>query len=201
MFRATAGAIVAVVLGISVHHRRKARRGAPQIRRGAEEPWVIAGRLLVGLPLWLAILLYVAWPRAVAWAQVELPPAVRWTAGAAAAAMIPVSLWIFRSLGSNVSETSLTKAGQRLVTRGPYRWVRHPLYSTSIVWLAALAVVAANWLIGVMALVSAAFLPALVRREEEALLERFGTSYREYMEGTGRFVPRILPPRSDAWRS
>lgn len=191
MFRATAGAIVAVVLGISVHHRRKARRGAPQIRRGAEEPWVIAGRLLVGLPLWLAILLYVAWPRAVAWAQVELPPAVRWTAGAAAAAMIPVSLWIFRSLGSNVSETLLTKEGQRLVTRGPYRWVRHPLYSSSIVWLGSIGALAANAFIVGMTLLAAGFLPALVKREEAALLERFGPSYREYMERTGRLLPRI----------
>lgn len=87
------------------------------------------------------------------------------------------------------------------MTHGPYRWVRHPLYSASILWLAALAVLAANWLIGLMTLLCAAFLPALVRREEAALIERFGPSYREYMEGVGRLVPRILPlrpPPSDA---
>lgn len=191
MFRATMGTIVAVVLGISIHHRRKARRAGPQIPRRAEEPWLVVARLAVGLPIWLAVLLYVAWPRAVAWAQIEVPPALRWAAAVAAAAMIPLSLWIFRSLGSNVSETALTKEGQSLVTGGPYRWVRHPLYSASTVWLAALGVLAANAFMVLMTLLAAGFLPALVKREEAALLERFGSSYREYMARTGRLVPRI----------
>jgi protein-S-isoprenylcysteine O-methyltransferase Ste14 len=43
---------------------------------------------------------------------------------------LPAALWVFSALGRNVSETVLTKGDHELVTAGPYRWIRHPLYTT-----------------------------------------------------------------------
>jgi hypothetical protein len=51
------------------------------------------------------------------------------------------------NLGRNVSETVLTKESHELVTSGPYRWIRHPLYTTGIALFVALGLIAANWFI------------------------------------------------------
>jgi hypothetical protein len=44
---------------------------------------------------------------------------------------VPAAWWVFSSIGRNVTETVLTKADHTLVTTGPYRWLRHPLYATA----------------------------------------------------------------------
>jgi protein-S-isoprenylcysteine O-methyltransferase Ste14 len=77
-----------------------------------------------------------------------------------------------------------------LVTAGPFRWVRHPLYAIGTTFFASLSVVAANWF---MALASLSVLVMLLVQlpEEERLLERFGGEYAEYMERTGRLLPRL----------
>jgi protein-S-isoprenylcysteine O-methyltransferase Ste14 len=51
---------------------------------------------------------------------------------------------------------------------------------------------AANWFIGLMAVVGLIFLVLRTPIEEAKLIERFGDEYREYMQRTGRFVPRLI---------
>ena len=100
-------------------------------------------------------------------------------------------VWTFRSLGKNLTDTVVTRQQHTLVQHGPYRWIRHPLYSSAALLIAALSLIAANWFFFA---VGAALLCVLIMRtrtEEENLVARFGDSYRQYMERTGRFVPRI----------
>ncbi|MDF7800882.1 isoprenylcysteine carboxylmethyltransferase family protein [Pontiellaceae bacterium B1224] len=81
---------------------------------------------------------------------------------------------------------------QQLVTGGPYRIVRHPLYA-SIIWMfygAALAYL--NPLAAIENTVI--FIPAMVYRsnlEEQALIKTFGDTYSDYRKMTGRFFPMI----------
>lgn len=121
----------------------------------------------------------------------DIPAWSRWLGVGVGVLMVPTLYWVFRSLGSNVSETVLTKPSQSLVTWGPYRWVRHPLYSGACVALAALSLVAANWFLAAAVLAAVALLPALVKKEEGHLLERFAPAYQQYMRATGRFIPRF----------
>ena len=37
-------------------------------------------------------------------------------------------VWAFQSLGSNLTDTVVTRRQHTLITHGPYRWVRHPFY-------------------------------------------------------------------------
>ncbi len=81
--------------------------------------------------------------------------------------------------------------GQRIVTEGPYRWVRHPLYVVGTVFWIALSLVLSN---GAILLMSVLIFVLIVRRtriEEEKLVEAFGERYCVYKTLTGRFIPRL----------
>jgi protein-S-isoprenylcysteine O-methyltransferase Ste14 len=79
----------------------------------------------------------------------------------------------------------------RLVTGGPYAYLRHPLYTGLIVALAGTALVAGQYgaLLGWVLLTSMFRMKA--RREEHLLEDEFGPVYSEYRLRTGRLLPRI----------
>jgi protein-S-isoprenylcysteine O-methyltransferase Ste14 len=78
----------------------------------------------------------------------------------------------------------------RLVTWGPYKYVRNPSYSGYFLMFIGLFVL---WS-GLFTLVPLAAIPGyfrVARKEEELLTRRFGTEYLEYMRKTGRFLPKL----------
>jgi protein-S-isoprenylcysteine O-methyltransferase Ste14 len=191
IFRIFFVAIFLAVFSISAYNRRRARKQMPQIARLEEGKFFLLLRMLVALPLYGAMIAYAIRPATMQWAALPLPSWLRGLGVVLGAATLPLLHWLFRSLGRNISETVLTKEKQELVVSGPYRWVRHPLYSVATASLFALSLVAANWFMGAMVLLMAALLPVLTEREERHLLEKFGERYREYMIRTGRFLPRL----------
>jgi len=54
-------------------------------------------------------------------------------------------LWTFQTLGPNLTDTVVTRKIHTLVTRGPYRWVRHPFYDSAALCIVANSLIAANW--------------------------------------------------------
>lgn len=84
---------------------------------------------------------------------------------------------------------------ERLVTSGPYRWVRHPLYSTTIVILLLWPSMTANWAAFVAVSTAYFFLGSIP--EEEKLVEEFGDAYRRYQQ----VVPRLVPVPGRAYQS
>ena len=191
VFRAIAAALFAAVFSISGYHRHRAQRAGGSVSLAAEgAPTVVALRLS-GLALWLSVVAYLLNPRWMRWSQLRLPVGLRWLGAALGAATLPLSLWLFRSLGTNITPTVATRDDHALVTSGPYRWVRHPLYSTGTLLFASLALLAANWFIGAMSLVVLALLLLRLPKEEAALIARFGDDYRAYMARTGRLLPRL----------
>ncbi len=105
-------------------------------------------------------------------------------------------LWLFwRShvdLGENWSVTLEIDAQHRLVTRGVYRFVRHPMYTSFFVSGIGQALLLANWIAGPAALVAVAMLVGVrVPNEEAMMISVFGDEYRDYMRRTGGVVPRL----------
>jgi protein-S-isoprenylcysteine O-methyltransferase Ste14 len=79
--------------------------------------------------------------------------------------------------------------GQRLVTWGPYRFIRHPSYLGYFLMFVGLVL---TWL-NLVSLIPLMAIPGYVKvtaTEEEMLTQRFGDVYRKYQETTGRFLPR-----------
>jgi len=193
MFRWFALAALVGCLSISAYYRRRARRQGETIPRRRETPLLQAGRALIALPLFLTILTYIVNPLWMAWAELPLPNWTRWTGVALGLLTVPLAYWVFTSLGRNVSETVLTKTQHELVTSGPYRWIRHPLYTTGIALVLAIGLMAASWLILLFGLITvAAIRLVVIPLEERELLTKFGHEYRDYMQRTGRLLPRVL---------
>jgi len=78
-----------------------------------------------------------------------------------------------------------------LVTSGPYQFLRHPGYSAFLALLLGTALGMLNWLLLVLWPIgfTGAFLSS--RAEERLLNEKFGQDYKEYAQGTSRFIPGI----------
>lgn len=184
--------ISVTTFSISAYFRRKAGRSGEVIPRVREGKLSLLGRLLFAAPIYLAFLAYMVNPDWMAWSSVRLPLWLRGLGVAMGLAMLPVLYWVVRTLGRNISETALTKEDHQLVTQGPYRWVRHPLYSVATIIFVSLGLVAANWFIIAMAVVIIIAMALVVIPKEEAqLISKFGDEYREYMKRTGRLAPRI----------
>jgi protein-S-isoprenylcysteine O-methyltransferase Ste14 len=97
--------------------------------------------------------------------------------------------YLLRTIGKprgKIEDTSF------LVTRGAYRYIRHPLYS-SLLWLAFGAFLKQPSISGIALLVATlAFLLATAWVEETENLQRFGQDYILYMENTKMFIPFIF---------
>jgi protein-S-isoprenylcysteine O-methyltransferase Ste14 len=98
-----------------------------------------------------------------------------------------------RWLGRNWSVTLEIRDGHRLVTDGPYKYVRHPMYSSFWLWAIAQALLLPNWVAGLSGVVGVGLLYFGRIGAEEALMRKsFGDEYRSYAQRTGRVFPRIF---------
>ena len=89
-----------------------------------------------------------------------------------------------------------------LITDGPFRHVRHPIYALSRLLMACTFVVMPTWATLVLALVHFCLTQFKAGHEERHLAGAHGAAYRGYAERTGRFLPRLraagAPSRSQA---
>jgi len=192
LFRWFFVAIFVGILSISGYFRYRARQSGEAIARAREGNLAMLTRFLFAAPLYLPIFAYMLNPAWMAWSAIPLPVGLRWLGAAVGLGALPLVYWVVSSIGNNISETFLTKEKHVLVTHGPYRWVRHPLYSAATIALVSLSILAANWFMLAMACVAFIGIAALVIPREEAELRRkFGDEYREYVLRTGRFAPRL----------
>lgn len=80
--------------------------------------------------------------------------------------------------------------GGKLDTGGPFALVRHPIYSGWIVFLfPGIALVTGAWLVSAASVLAWLAFRKWVPIEEQALLDRFGQPYREYMDRTPALFP------------
>ena len=191
LYRGLTLVLLAVIFGTSATFRRRADRegGALQGENGLR--LVVVLRLLSLLVL-LPLLGYLINPVWVNWARLDLPTSLRWLGAAGIIIAIPLATWVLRSIGTNISPSHATREGHQLITHGPYRWVRHPLYSVGILLCVSLTLLTALWTLGVGMLIPLAVLLWRTPREEARLIETFGDEYRAYMRRTGRFFPRVV---------
>jgi protein-S-isoprenylcysteine O-methyltransferase Ste14 len=193
IFRILAAAILITGMGISTYFRLKAdKETGEKISRKVDGSVMMNFIKIGGLILWLSPFVYLINPAWMAWSKIGLPEWARWLGVGLGLVGVFGVYWLFSSIGSGISPTSATREKHVLSTKGPYRWIRHPLYTFGSSLFISFGMMADNWFIALLGIM--AFIGMAVRtpKEEANLIEKFGDEYREYMKHTGRFFPKLF---------
>jgi protein-S-isoprenylcysteine O-methyltransferase Ste14 len=100
--------------------------------------------------------------------------------------------WSFATLGRYFTTVVKTSTDQEVVTRGPYRWLRHPSYTGLLLAIVGGGLMLGNW-VGVCVSLALVVWSLVYRigREEGALVAALGDPYLACMEGRARLVPYV----------
>jgi protein-S-isoprenylcysteine O-methyltransferase Ste14 len=120
-----------------------------------------------------------------------LTPAIEWTGVVLVAAGIAFCFWARWHLGANWSGAVTLKEGHELIRSGPYRAIRHPIYTGILLAFLGTAVQIGQ-VRGFLALVIAWLcFYVKARREESFLAAEFGEGFAAHAQHTGMFLPRF----------
>lgn len=192
IFRGLVALILMASVSISTYFRRKADKDTGEkISRKVDGTALMTIIKIGGLILWLSPIVYLINPVWMSWSKIGLPAEVRGLGVALGVICVGLLYWLFSSIGSGISPTSATRQQHTLTTHGPYRWVRHPLYTVGATLFIALGLTADNWLIAALGVLTFSVMVIRTPKEESNLIEKFGDEYREYMQHTGRFFPKL----------
>jgi protein-S-isoprenylcysteine O-methyltransferase Ste14 len=192
IFRILAALTLFTAIGISSYFRRKAdRESGEKISRAVDGSIMMTIIKVAGLVLWLSPLVYLISPSWMEWSKIGLPEPLRWLGVGIAILCVFGIYWLFSSIGSGITPTSATRQEHKLVTSGPYRWVRHPLYTVGSSMFVAFGMMADNWFIAALGIFTFILMAIRTPKEEANLIEKFGNEYRDYMKRTGRFLPKL----------
>jgi protein-S-isoprenylcysteine O-methyltransferase Ste14 len=152
----------------------------------------LVSRLTHMVPLALGIVL-LSMRQPPAWLALRFLPQTRelfWLGFCLVASGLALSVAARVWLGGNWSGTVTLKQDHELIRTGPYRWVRHPIY-TGILLAILGSVVALGELRGAiaLALITAAFLHKITI-EERFLTQQFGNAYDRYRGAVPALVPQ-----------
>jgi protein-S-isoprenylcysteine O-methyltransferase Ste14 len=169
--------------------QRITRSRSGQVREtGADIPRTAERVVLAGIVigLWALPGAY-AFTDRLAFADYRLPAFVAWIGAAVFVAGLVLRWMAHRTLGRHWSHTLEFREGHRIVTDGIYTYLRHPIYSSLILWAIAQPFLLQNMIAGFSGPVAVALLWIIrVPREEAMMLKEFGEEYAQYMARTGR---------------
>jgi len=197
IFRAIFFALLLAVIVIRVYYgwkRTQMGESGWSLKEEAVERegrWSIWLRAVLSLSSLAAIVLYAVNPAWLDVCMIPLPSWCQWLGVGLGAAGLALLVWVHRTLGRHWSTNLQLRKEHTLVTSGPYCWVRHPMYTALFSFFAGLVLVSASWLVALLVVVATFVLYARVGKEETMMIEQFGDEYRNYMQRTGRFLPRL----------
>ncbi len=152
--------------------------------------WSILLRFILFVYMIAVAVAYAANPVWLGFFAAPFPSWLRWAGVALGGLGLLLLVWVHHTLGRHWSTNLQFREKHSLVTGGPYRWARHPMYTALFTFFVGLALISACWLIVLLVVIAIAVLYARIGKEEAMMIEQFGDEYRKYMNRTGRFLPR-----------
>jgi Putative protein-S-isoprenylcysteine methyltransferase len=121
-----------------------------------------------------------------------LPEIMFWIGCAVIIVGIILRLYSVLTLGKSFTISVQVDLKQKIIQTGPYRYIRHPAYSGSILSLIGIAL-ALRSIIGTIVTITiiAVIYGYRIRIEEKILENNFKTQYKEYKKNTKRIIPFI----------
>ncbi|MFX0171417.1 MAG: methyltransferase family protein [Candidatus Hodarchaeota archaeon] len=126
------------------------------------------------------------------WSVFNFPIWIRWIGVILTVLGICVEFSTQLYLGRNYTTLLHLRKEQSLITTGPYRYVRHPMYSALITVGIGLSLLSANWYFGLPFIATIVIIILRIKKEEEVMIKKFGEEYIQYMKRTKRFIPFFI---------
>lgn len=165
-------------------------RGVKRAR--SEEPWTSRGPVVLGLLLSPLLMLAPWWFGSFMGQRFLAENDFIYFLGMALLAFgVYWAFWARHTLGSNWSGRVTIKEDHELVTRGPYRYVRHPIY-TGVLFAFLGSAIALGHMGGLFALaIMLSIFAYKMGLEEKVLDEHFGDKYADYRKTTRKLIPLV----------
>ena len=119
-------------------------------------------------------------------------PLAIWPAALGAAltfAGLAFCVWARVTIAANWSSDVQLKRDHELIVEGPYRWVRHPIYTGLLMMFAGTALAVGEWRAALAVAVAAAAFWRKLGLEEALMRRQFGEAYSQYAAR----VPALIP--------
>ncbi len=121
-----------------------------------------------------------------------LPDWARWT-GVIVYGFALILFWrVHKTLGKNWSPILEIRKDHKLITQGPYKYIRHPMYTCIWMDIAGCWLITSNWIVGIVAFSTWIILYFIrLPDEEKMMIEEFGQEYKDYMKRTKKIIPWV----------
>jgi len=186
--------IAAMHLAVSQRQLRHAGAGKSAVGPRAEGLLLAVGTGLAILIFSMSVAVRLANPDWLPWMELPLSSAFRWLGVPTMIMGAALHVWGARHLGRNLTITIDTVEDHTLVTTGPFRWLRHPLYTGGMVESVGVCLLLASGIVAAGALTFWLLIIIRTAREETVLRKVFGEDYVRYADRVGRFLPRSIRP-------
>ena len=160
-----------------------------KIYNGSREKFLVK---IVGFCITAPVLIYI-FTTYLGFSHVAFPSTVRFVAGIIMLLNLFYFFWIHLTLGRNWSPILVISKDQQLITHGPYKKIRHPMYASIWIHLFCMLFVSANWLVGLLGIIafgSSYFVR--IKEEENMMTDEFGKAYLNYKKNTRRIFPKLF---------
>lgn len=192
LHRLIAAALFLLMAAIGFSFRIKAKKAGDNTQWKDEGGFMMVALRVFGFGTWIVLLLSLALPGLLYWSRFRLSLTGHMAGALVLVFAIGLIQWLFRAIGPNITDTVGIKENHKLIQSGPYRLVRHPLYTASILIFTGFGLLLSNWLIPLLGIITFALIVIRLPKEEQNLISHFGEAYRKYMKSTPRFFPRLF---------
>lgn len=154
--------------------------------------WRLIPGAIAALTALIFGLAYIFLPGTFPWSYAHYPDWLRWLGALMLLGGILLLAIAHHHLGTSFHSLVVRKSSQALAESGPYRTVRHPIYTAYALNYLGGGLLASSLVLTFIPGSLFAWMVALrIGEEEGAMLAQFGASYQDYMARTGRFVPPL----------
>jgi protein-S-isoprenylcysteine O-methyltransferase Ste14 len=137
------------------------------------------------------LVLYLYSPLWWTWTSIPLGEWIQWLGIVMALVTISFLIWVHRHLDKQWSIALELREEHKLITTGPYRFVRHPMYLGIFIYTMGLMMISLDLLVILFFAFTIWVNYRRIPREEQMLIQEFGDEYLEYIKRSGRLLPQL----------
>jgi protein-S-isoprenylcysteine O-methyltransferase Ste14 len=137
------------------------------------------------------LVLYLLSPPWWTWTSIPLGEWIQWLGIVITLVPIFFLIWVHRHLDKQWSIALELREDHKLITTGPYRYVRHPMYLGVFTYTIGLMMISLDVLVILFFAFTIWVNYRRIPREEQMLIQEFGDEYLEYIKRSGRLLPHF----------